>query len=139
MAIGFCKAEKFRSLCGWELSEVSINKWHVVFRFNEGHALLDVADKLSFRASDGSVEFVYEINARGNKCINISRILFLSIVDVVVVSKDRLDLVFENGDVLSVFDNPNFCSWWFYGENNFVISDMEYDDLTAEEIKARLS
>ena len=72
----------------------------------------------------------------------------MRIAEINVLSKDRLDLIFENGDVLSVYDNPELCSWWFSGgsENlpgggtspyTFHIGDMEEEDLTEAEKEDR--
>lgn len=147
MAIGFCGSEDFSGIVGWSLDQVTIDKYHVMFWFNDGMSLLNVADKFSYRSSDGSVDFIYEVYGK-NKFICIDAILRSDIVGVSVFSGDRLDLLFDNGDVLSVYDNPRYRSWWFMsGEKgdsevwrriNYSVSDLEYDDLTDEEIACRI-
>ena len=78
------------------------------------HALLNVADRCSFKFADGTVNFSYEIYG-SHKSLNVDRILRVKVAEVRVVSKEQLDLVFENGDVLSIYDNLELRSWWFLG------------------------
>jgi hypothetical protein len=61
-----------------------------------------------------------------------------------IVNKDQLDLVFENGDILSIYDNPEFRSCWFLDGREIESTtprlqtgDLEPDDMTEEEIQAR--
>jgi len=114
-----------------------------MFWFDDEHALLNVADRFSFRSSDGSVDFEYEIYG-DQKIMNLDRVLRLKITQVRVASKDQLDLVFSNGDVLSIFDNPELRSWWFLGGRvfdpplqrtswSYEIGDSEPDDLSEAE------
>ena len=112
MAIGFSDRFDFSPIIGWELYQVTINKYHIMFWFENGHALLNVADRFSFQSSEGSVIFTYEVYG-DRKFLNVDRILRSKIVDARIISKDQLDLIFENGDTLSVYDNPEFRSWWF--------------------------
>lgn len=114
MAIGFTQRFDFSPIIGWELYQVTIDKYHVMFWFEDERALLNVADRFSFTSSDGAVDFVYEIYG-SHKSLNVDCILRTKIADARIVSKDQLDLVFENGDVLSIYDNPEFRSWWFLG------------------------
>jgi hypothetical protein len=82
--------------------------------------------------------------------LNVDRILRTKIADARTVSKDQLDLVFENGDILSIYDNPEFRSWWFLGGGqndtitrrmswSFEIGDLELEDLTEQEYQDRRS
>jgi hypothetical protein len=75
-------------------------------------------------------------------------IAFYKIVETRIVSKDQLDLMFENGDVLSIYDNPEFRSWWFLGGRqndpviqrtswSLAIGDRDPEDLTEQEYQDR--
>jgi hypothetical protein len=147
MAIGFTQRFDFGPIIGWELYQVTIDKYHIMFWFENEHALLNVADRFSFRSSDGAVNFLYEIYGR-HKSLNVDRILRTKIAEVQTISKDQLDLVFENRDVLSIYDNPEFRSWWFLGGRqndpittrtswSFGICDQELEDLTEQEYQDR--
>ncbi|AHY53774.1 hypothetical protein JQ582_18930 [Bradyrhizobium japonicum] len=147
MAIGFSERFDFGPIVGWELYQVTIDKYHVMFWFEDEHALLNVADRLSFRSSDGEVNFLYEIYGT-QKSLNVDRILRTKIVEARTISKDQLDLVFENDDVLSIYDNPEFRSWWFlWGRQNdpitkrtswsLAIGDRDLEDLTEQEYQDR--
>jgi hypothetical protein len=147
MAIGFTQRFDFTPIIGWELYQVTIDKYHIMFWFEAEHALLNVADRFSFRSSDGAVSFSYEIYG-GHKSLDIDRILRTKIAEARTISKDQLDLVFENGDVLSIYDNPEFRSWWFLGGRqndpitnrtswSFAIGDQELEDLTEQEYQDR--
>jgi hypothetical protein len=147
MAIGFSECLDFHPIVGWELYQVTIDKYHVMFWFDDEHALLNIADRFAFRSSDRAVNFSYEIYG-DHKSLNIDRILRTKIVEVRIVSKDQLDLVFDNGDVLSVYDNPEFRSWWFLGGRqndparqrtnwSFSICDRDLEDLTEQEYQDR--
>ena len=147
MAIGFSDRFDFHPIIGWQLDQVTIDKYHVMFWFENGLALLNVADRFSFHASNRSIDFVYEIYG-GQKFLNVDRILRTKIICIRVVNKDQLDLVFENGDTLSIYDNPNFRSWWFLGGReldpstqrtdwSLDIGDSEFADMTEEERKIR--
>jgi hypothetical protein len=109
---------------------------------------LNIAERCSFRSSDGSVNFTYEIYGPA-KFLNVDRILRTKIAAIRIVTKDQLDLVFDHGDVLSVYDDPDSRSWWFLGEREmlpsqgwspfkFEIGDWEPEDLTDEERQIRL-
>jgi hypothetical protein len=143
MAWGFHSAADFSFLVRWELFQVRVDKYHIMFFVNNEWGLLNVADRFSYRAVDGSINYTYEIYGN-EKYLNVDRILRTQVCDVSVYSKDRLDIAFANGDVLSVYDNPSFRSWWFIGghcpedwQRGEIASDMEYEDLTEEEIKWR--
>jgi hypothetical protein len=147
MAIGFTRLSDFDRIVGWELYQVTIDKYHVMFWFENKHALLNVADRFSYRSSDGLIDYAYEIYG-DRKFLNLDPILRIRIERIVIVSKDRLDLIFENGDTLSVYDNPDLCSWWFLGGRReepelrrttwaFEVGDREPEDLTEAERLAR--
>ncbi|MDA9473825.1 hypothetical protein XI03_04695 [Bradyrhizobium sp. CCBAU 65884] len=147
MAIGFTQHLDFSPIIGWELYQVTIDKYHIMFWFENEHALLNVADRLSFKSSDGAVDFSYDIYGT-QKSLNVDRILRIKVAEARIVSKDQLDLVFENGDVLSIYDNPEFRSWWFLGGRqndpikqrtswSFQIGDLELEGLTEQEYQDR--
>jgi hypothetical protein len=152
MAIGFSDRFDFSSIVGWELYRVTIDKYHVTFWFEDESCLLNVADRFSFTSADKTVSYTYEIYGI-KKSLNLDRVLRVKIADVCIITKDQLDLVFETGDILSVYDNPEFRSWWFLGgryldppgqrkdwsrwEIALSIGDSEVEDLTEGEIRER--
>jgi hypothetical protein len=147
MAIGFSSRFDFSPIIGWELYQVTIDKYHLMFWFEDERALLNVADRCSFKSSDGTVAFVYEIYGP-QKSLNVDRILRTKVSEARIITKDQLDLTFENGDVLSIYDNPELRSWWFLGGREpisssawspfkFEIGDWEPEDLTEQEYHDR--
>jgi hypothetical protein len=91
MAIGFSDRFDFGPIVGWELYQVTIDKYHVMFWFENEHCLLNVADRFSFMSADQAVSYTYEIYGP-QKSLNLDRILRVKVVDVRIVSKDQLDL-----------------------------------------------
>jgi hypothetical protein len=149
MAIGFSDRFDFGPVIGWELYQVTIDEYHLMFWFEGESALLNVAERCSFRSSDGGISFTYEIYGPA-KFLNVGSILRTKIARVRIVTKDQLDLVFDHGDVLSIYDDPESRSWWFLGGREllpskswssfkFEIADWEPEDLTDEERRDRLS
>jgi hypothetical protein len=147
MAIGFSDSMDFSRIIGWELYQVTIDKYHVMFWFENGHSLLNVADRLSFKSADGTVNFTYEIYG-SEKYLNVDAILRVKISGARIISKSQLELEFENGSTLSVYDNPDFRSWWFLGGGTgpdpllprhyeFEIADRDIEDLTDAELRER--
>ena len=137
MAIGFSDRFDFAKILGWELYRVTIDKYHVMFWFENERALLNIADRFALISSDKTVQFTYEIYGT-NKTLNVDRILRARVREVHIVSSDQLDLTFQNGDVLSVYDNPSLRSWWFLGELQgnrwgFEMGDCEPEELTESE------
>jgi hypothetical protein len=61
LASGFENARDFHRVIGWELSEVAINKHHVLFWFDNHLSLLNIAHSFSYRSADRSIEYTYEI------------------------------------------------------------------------------
>ncbi|MAB13423.1 hypothetical protein [Parvibaculum sp.] len=139
MVLGFQPEMDFQRLIGWKLSEVTVDKCHVMFFFNNNHDLLNVADRFSYRSADGSCCYTYEIYGE-RQFLDVAAILWTAISDVEIVSRSELKLVFETGASISIFDNPRFRSWWFMPvtENGrkLWISDKDLDELTDEEIAA---
>ena len=147
MSIGFTDRLDFTPIIGWALHQVTIDKYHLMFWFEDDYALLNVADRCSYRSCDDVINYTYEIYG-DKKHLNVDRILRTKIAEARILSKDQLDLVFENGDILSVYDNPELRSWWFLGgrQNDPVlqrtswslhIGDLEPEELTEEEYQER--
>lgn len=140
MALGFLPETNFERLVGWELYQVTIDKYHVMFFFNQGHNLLNVADRFSCRSADGKSGYTYEIYGEKH-FLDVDSILRKVITKVEIASREELKLVFENGDTLSIFDNPDFRSWWFQrcteAGSDVPLSDRHLDDLTEDEIAFR--
>lgn len=135
MAKGFSNKLDFLPLIGWELHQVTIDKFHVMFLFNNGWNLLNVANAFSHRSKTGGISYTYSIyeDWRRNE---VARILREKVVDVQINKPDRLTLIFSNGDEIDVHDHPDFCSWWFIPidnpddpnhKNSWAISDIDPD------------
>jgi hypothetical protein len=112
MAVGFSGDQNFDPIVGWELYQVTIDKYHVMFFFNNGRDLLNVANKFGYASSDARTNVVFEVYG-GNKLMAVDDCLRMKIAAWRIVSPDELCLTFENGARLSIFDDPNICSWWF--------------------------
>lgn len=122
MTQGFASPERLQrlknELVTWSLYQVAIDKYHVMFWFENGHCLLNVAYRFSFRSSDGSLEYVYDVQAPGDrKLLGVDSILRRSIKAVEALDDRRLALVFDGGDTLVVHDCPTTRSAWFYRYN----------------------
>lgn len=135
MVSGFQSSDDFRPVIGWELYQVTLDKYHVMFHFENGWQLLNVANAFSYRSADGSVSYTYEIYGT-RKWLEVDRILRERVVAVEIRAPDRLSLIFRNGDELTVHDAPTLRSWWFLPVPNaddpeqplWSLSD-EFDDL----------
>jgi hypothetical protein len=119
MTLGFASPDRFlklkQELPGWALYQVHIDKYHVMFWFEDGHCLMNVAFRFSYHTSDGSFSYVYDVQAPGDrKSLVVERLLRRSIAVVEANDERHLDLVFESGDVLRVHDSPEMRSAWFY-------------------------
>lgn len=71
---------------------------------------MNVAHAFSYKSDDGAVAYTYEVYGP-SKQIEVDRILRQRITDVAVRAPNRLALVFENGDELTVHDAPEMRSW----------------------------
>ena len=104
-----------QELPGWALYQVHIDKYHVMFWFEDGNCLLNVAFRFSCRASDSSFSYVYDVQAPGDrKFIVVDGLLRRSIAVVEAHDERHLDLIFDSGEVLQVHDSPEMRSAWFY-------------------------
>lgn len=144
MARGFTDDLDFSPIIGWELYQVQIDKYHAMLWFQSCSVLLNIADRFSFRSANGAVDYIYEVYGAG-KSINLDSILREKIVTARIASQDRLDIQFANGDVLSIYDNPGFRSWWFIDSRetervlgeSFNLSDCEIEDMSEEMTRRR--
>ena len=125
MTTGFNDAQDFAPVIGWELYEVTINKYHVMFYFENAWQLLNVAYAFSHRSTDGVIDYTYEIYGAA-KALQVERLILHKIVSVEVRARDQLVLRFDNGDELVILDDPNFCSWWF-----MPVQDLKRPDHSA--------
>lgn len=119
MTLGFASSERLQKLkeelLKWELYQVEIDKYHVMFWFENGHCLLNVAFRFSYLSSDGSINYVYDVQAPGNrKSLNVDPILRRPIVEVEALDERKLALLFDTGDTLVIHDSPMTRSAWFY-------------------------
>ncbi len=112
MVRGFVKAEDFAPVIGWELYQVTIDKYHVMFWFENERQLLNVAHSFSHCSADGSVSYTYQLYGV-SKRLELDRLLRRKVVGITVRARDRLALLFDNGDALIIHDDPEMCSWWF--------------------------
>lgn len=112
MVSGFDSPDDFRPILGWELYQVTLDKYHVMFFFENGWQLLNVAHAFSYRSADGSVAYTYDIDGSSTN-IDVARVLRERVIEVEVRDRDRLTLIFQNGDELTVHDLPKLRSWWF--------------------------
>ena len=143
MALGFHDNSIFKPIIGWELYQLTIDKFHVMFYFNNGWAFLNVAYKFALKSPEQD-KHVYEIYGN-RKLLHIDPILRCEITDVRISSIEQLDIQFSNNYVLEIYDDPDICSWWGWGgrnENEWKahlngFGDREPDLLSDEEIKLR--
>ena len=59
MVVGFQDARDFNPVVGWELYQITFDKYHIGFLFENGWQLLNVAHRFSHRSRDGSVDYTY--------------------------------------------------------------------------------
>jgi hypothetical protein len=119
MTLGFSSPERLqklkKELMTWELYQVQVDKYHVMFWFEDGHCLLNVAFRFSFHSYDGAIDYVYDVQAPGSrKSLNVDTILRQRIAGVDALDERRLGLVFDTGDTLVIHDSPQERSAWFY-------------------------
>jgi hypothetical protein len=112
MVLGFKNAKAFGPVVGWELYQVTFDKYHVMFFFENGWQLLNIAHSFSHYSSDGQVNYTYELYGSAKKS-EIDRLLRKRVVEVEIFAADQLALHFDNGDELVVHDDASTRSWWF--------------------------
>lgn len=112
MAIGFASSDDFAPVVGWELYQVTLDKYNVMFLFENGWQLMNVAHSFAHRSADGRVSYTYELYG-DRKVLELDRVLRRRVTEVRVLARDQLGLVFEGGDEIIVHDHPDVRSWWF--------------------------
>ncbi len=112
MAIGFGSSSDFAPVVGWELYQVVLDKYHVMFLFENGWQLMNVAHSFTHRSADSRVSYTFELYG-DRKVLELDRVLRKKVTEVTVLSRDRLALMFEGGDEIIVHDHPDVRSWWF--------------------------
>jgi hypothetical protein len=119
MTVGFGAADRrdalTRELVGWERYQVQVGKYHVMFWFENGWCLLNVAWRFAFVSADRLTAYTYDVQAEGGrKAFDIDRILCTRIVALEFPDDWELHLIFANGDKVIIFDQPHMRSCWFY-------------------------
>jgi hypothetical protein len=118
MTLGFSPArleELRKELMTWALYQVVIDKFYVHFEFENGHCLMNVAFQFEYRSADGTLTYVYDVQASGNrKTLNVDGILRRAIKSVDALDEHRLALTFDGGDILIAHDSATMRSVWFY-------------------------
>jgi hypothetical protein len=141
MTLGFSSPERLQKLQAelptWTLYQVQIDKFHVMFWFENGHCLLNVAYRFDFRSADGALEYTYDVQAPSDrKFLNVDSVLRHRIQSVEAPDERRLTLVFDSGDQLVIYDDPQMRSAWFYryqpedhnAPHVWFVDDLEPDD-----------
>src|SRR3954447_21182871 len=95
MVAGFQEAQDFAPVVGWELYQVTLDKYHLGFLFENGWQLLNIAYRFSHHSRDGAVSYTYETGGAGN-ANQLDRLLRERVSEVVVKSERELALVFGN-------------------------------------------
>lgn len=118
MTLGFGDPERMLKLKDeletWELYQVGIDKYHVMFWFENGHCLLNAAYRFEFASASFSQSFTYDVQAAGNrKFLCVDPLLRKKIRSVRALDERRLALRFEAGDLI-IHDAPDMRSAWFY-------------------------
>jgi hypothetical protein len=132
MVVGFTREQNFDPIIGWELYQVTVDKYHIMFFFNNGRDLLNVANKFAYMSADQTINVVFEIYGN-KKLLAVDDLLRTKITAWEIISANELRLVFANGSKLSIFDDPEVTSWWFLRyedgglEPAFVLSDLDAD------------
>ena len=88
MVIGFKDAARFAFIVGWELDQVTFDKYHVMFHFHSNR-LLNVAHSYGLRSPDGALSYVYKIYGAPEVAL-VHPILRERVVEVRVASADQL-------------------------------------------------
>jgi hypothetical protein len=122
MTLGFSEPQRLLNLkgelVGWELYQVTIDKYHVMFWFENGYCLLNAAFRFSVRSADRSCEDVYDVQAPGDrKAVNLDQLLRRPIASVDASGERQLVLTFDSGVALIIHDDPRSRSAWFYRYN----------------------
>ena len=119
MTIGFSDPRRVarlrQELTTWTLYQVTVDKFHAMFWFENGHALINSAFRFESRSADGQSDYVYDVQAEGGrKFLKVDGILRRKIDAVAALSDRELGLTFKNGDMLIIHDSAAMRSAWFY-------------------------
>lgn len=119
MTLGFGEAKRREKLSselrGWELYQVQVDKYHVMFWFENGWCLMNISWRFAYISADNITSYVCDVQAEGGrKAFDVDRILRNRIAEIDFPDEWEMHLVFENGDTLVVFDQPHMRSCWFY-------------------------
>jgi hypothetical protein len=118
MTVGYGDAERVekirRELLTWTLEQVTVDLYHVMFWFEGGHALANVAYRFETRAPGGSAR-TYDVQAEGGrKLLDVEHLLRKRVAGVAAATDRRLSLTFEGDGELIIHDHPQMRSAWFY-------------------------
>ncbi len=118
MTLGFsgseCRETLIRELRDWEFYQVQVDKSHIMFWFGNAWCLMNVAWQFAYVSADHLTSYTYDVQAEGGrKASEIDRILRVRIAEIDFPDEWQMQLVFENGDKLIVFDQPDMRSCWF--------------------------
>ncbi|WP_289044262.1 hypothetical protein [uncultured Aliiroseovarius sp.] len=140
MTLGFSDKHRLAKLKAemetWELYQVEIDKYHVMFWFENGHCLLNVAYRFEFESNHSSESYVYDVQATGTrKFLCVEPILREQVKSVVALDERRLALEFNQGKLI-IHDSPKMRSAWFYkydprdhnGPLHWLVDDEESEE-----------
>jgi hypothetical protein len=140
MTIGFSAPKRVArlkaELTRWTLYQVAVDKFHVMFWFENGHCLLNVAFRFDLRNANGQTQYVYDVQADGDrKALNVDGILRCNIA---ALSDRQLAITFDSGEALVIHDSPDMRSVWFYRydplDHNAACIWFEEDELGEAEL-----
>jgi hypothetical protein len=147
MTLGFGDPERQAKLASelvdWTLHQVAVDKYHVMFWFNDGSCLLNISWRFAYISADHLTAYIFDVQAEGGrKAFDVDRILRKQIAKIEFPDPWELHLVFENGDTLIIFYTPHLRSCWFYrwpatvgpdggskGPFAWAVDDAEPDDV----------
>ena len=144
MAYGFRESDDFSPILGWELEQVTIDKYHVMFHFNHGWGLLNIAHSFSLRDRRALIRSFCTRSMATTKpsaCMTYSGNRWCALVFGQSIGWTSSS---PNGSVLTVYDEPSMRSWWFIGRpyggrmakiatRGCDLSDYEPDTMSDEE------
>lgn len=118
MTLGFGDKDRLAKLKAevetWKLYQVEIDKYYVMFWFENGHCLLNVAYRFEFESELPGQSYIYDVQAAGNrKFLCIEPILREQVKSVFALDERRLALGFDKGKLI-IHDSPRMRSAWFY-------------------------
>lgn len=112
MVSRFKSVSDFEPVIGWELYQVTLDKYHVMFLFNNGWNLMNVAAAFTHRSASDRLEYTFDIYGERAE-LHLTRLLREKVTEIRIPRPDRLTLIFSNRDELDIHDDPSHQSWWF--------------------------